>query len=44
MNAHVDMLARFEEEYNIKVYLVNHDGVLQVDMDVSSIETGYLAN
>lgn len=39
MNDLVDMLARFEEEYNIKVYLVNHDGLIQVDTDVSSIET-----
>ena len=44
MNDLVDMLARFEEEYNIKVYLVNHDGLIQVDTDVSSIETGYLDN
>lgn len=44
MNDLVDILARFEEEYNIKVYLVNHDGLIQVDTDVSSIETGYLDN
>ena len=44
MNDLVDMLARYEEEYNIKVYLVNHDGLIQVDTDVSSIETGYLDN
>ena len=44
MNDLVDKLARFEEEYNIKVYLVNHDGLIQVDTDVSSIETGYLDN
>ena len=44
MNDIVDILARFEEEYNIKVYLVNHDGLIQVDTDVSSIETGYLDN
>ena len=39
MNDLVDKLARFEEEYNIKIYLVNHDGLIQVDTDVSSIET-----
>lgn len=44
MNDLVDILARFEEEYNIKVYLVNPDGLIQVDTDVSSIETGYLDN
>lgn len=44
MNDLVDILARFEEEYNIKVCLVNHDGLIQVDTDVSSIETGYLDN
>lgn len=44
MNDLVDMLARYEEEYNIKVYLVNHDGLIQVDTDVSSIEKGYLDN
>lgn len=44
MNDLVDILARFEEEYNIKVDLVNHDGLIQVDTDVSSIETGYLDN
>ena len=44
MNDLVDILARFEEEYNIKIYLVNHDGLIQVDTDVSSIETGYLDN
>lgn len=44
MNDLVDILARFEEEYNIKVYLVNHDGLIQVDTDVSSIGTGYLDN
>ena len=44
MNDLVDMLARYEEEYNIKVYLVNHDGLILVDTDVSSIETGYLDN
>ena len=44
MNDLVDILARFEEEYNIKVDLVNHDGLIQVDTDVSSIETDYLDN
>lgn len=44
MNDLVDILARFEEEYNIKVDLVNHDGLIQIDTDVSSIETGYLDN
>ena len=44
MNDLVDILARFEEEYNIKVCLVNHDGLIQVDTDVSSIEKGYLDN
>ena len=44
MNDLVDILAKFEEEYNIKVCLVNHDGLIQVDTDVSSIETGYLDN
>ena len=44
MNDLVDILARFEEEYNIKVDLVNHDGLIQVDTDVSSIETSYLDN
>ena len=32
------------QEYNIKVDLVNHDGLIQVDTDVSSIETSYLDN
>lgn len=40
----VDMLNRFEKEYNIKVNLVKHDGLIQVDTDGSAIETDYLDN
>ncbi|MCQ2081741.1 MAG: sensor domain-containing diguanylate cyclase [Lachnospiraceae bacterium] len=44
MNELVDMLSGFEEKYNIKIDLVNHDGLIQVDTDGSSIETAYLDN
>ena len=40
----VDMLRALEEEYNIKVDLVNHDGLIQVDTDGSAIETTCLDN
>ena len=44
MNELVDMIAGFEDEYNIKVNLVNRDGLIQVDTDGSAIETSYLDN
>ena len=44
MNRLVDMLAEFEDEYNIKVDLVNHDGLIQIDTDGSAIESAYLDN
>lgn len=44
MNKLVDMLHKFEDEYNIKIDLVNHDGLIQIDTDGESIETGYLDN
>lgn len=44
MNELVDMLSKLEEEYNIKVDLVNHEGLIQIDTDGSAIETEYLDN
>lgn len=44
MNDLIDMLHKFEEEYNIKVDLVNRDGLIQIDTDGKSIETDYLDN
>ena len=44
MNELIDMLSKFEEEYNIKVDLVNRDGLIQVDTDGSLIESEYLDN
>ncbi len=44
MNELVDTIAKFEKEYNIKVDLVNRDGLIQVDTDRSAIETGHLDN
>lgn len=42
MNKLVDMLVKFEKEYNIKVDLVNHEGLIQVDTDGGAIEKGHL--
>ncbi len=44
MNELIDMLAKYEDEYNIKVDLVNSDGLIQIDTDGSLIETDYLDN
>lgn len=44
MNALVDLIVSFEELYDIKVDLVNHDGLIQVDSDGKAIETEYLDN
>lgn len=38
------MLSQFEDKYNIKVDLVNHDGLIQIDSDGSTIENEYLDN
>lgn len=40
----VELIANFENEYDIKVNLVNHDGLIQVDSDGSVIEVDYLDN
>ena len=40
----MDMIAESEDEYNIKINLVNHDGLIQIDSDISDIEEKYLDN
>ena len=44
MNYLKDLITDFEEEYDIKIDLVNHDGLIQVDSIGSSIEVDYLDN
>ena len=44
MNYLIDILSRFEEEYDIKIDLVNAAGLIQVDSDRSVIESNYLDN
>ena len=44
MNELMDLISEFEEEYDIKINLVNHDGLIQVDSDGRAIEVGCLDN
>lgn len=44
MNDLVDLILEFEEVYDIKIDLVNGDGLIQVDSDGSVIEVEYLDN
>lgn len=44
MNDLVDLIAEFEEKYDIKIDLVNHSGLIQVDSDGKVIEAKYLDN
>lgn len=44
MNELVSLILEFEEEYDIKINLINHDGLILVDSDGSRIETEYLDN
>lgn len=44
MNYLIDIISKFEEEYDIKINLVNSDGLIQVDSDGSVIESNYLDN
>ena len=37
------LLEQFENEYNIKINLVDYDGLVQVDTDESKIENSYLS-
>ncbi len=44
MNDLKNLIIKYEEQYGIKVDLVNHDGLIQVDSDGSVIEVEYLDN
>ena len=44
MNDLMDLITRCEESYGIKIDLVNHDGLIQIDSDGSKIEAEYLDN
>ena len=44
MNDLKDLVIKYEELYGIKIDLVNHDGLIQVDSDGSVIEVDYLDN
>lgn len=44
MNSLKDLLAGFEEEYDVKINLVNADGLIQLDSDGSRIENASLDN
>lgn len=44
MNDLKKLIADFEEEYDIKINLVNRDGLIQIDSDGSVIEVDYLDN
>ena len=44
MNDLMDLIIKYEELYGIKIDLVNHDGLIQVDSDVRAIEVDYLDN
>ena len=44
MNDLMDLITKCEEQYGIKIDLVNHDGLIQIDSDGSVIEVEYLDN
>lgn len=44
MNDLKNLIIKYEEQYGIKIDLVNHDGLIQIDSDGSTIEVGYLDN
>lgn len=44
MNELINLIAEFEDEYDIKINLVNHDGLIQVDSNGAAIEVDYLDN
>ena len=44
MNDLMDLIIKYEELYGIKINLVNHDGLIQIDSDGSAIEVDYLDN
>lgn len=44
MNDLMDLISEYEDEYGIKIDLVNKDVLIQVDSDGSSIEKDYLDN
>lgn len=44
MNDLKGLIIKYEELYGIKIDLVNHDGLIQVDSDGSTIEVDYLDN
>ncbi|MDO4188696.1 MAG: sensor domain-containing diguanylate cyclase [Lachnospiraceae bacterium] len=44
MNDLMNLIAKYEDRYGIKIDLVNHDGLIQIDSDGSAIEVGYLDN
>ena len=44
MNDLMDLIIKYEDLYGIKIDLVNHDGLIQVDSDGSAIEVEYLDN
>lgn len=44
MNDLKNLIIKYEKKYGIKIDLVNHDGLIQIDSDGSAIETKYLDN
>ena len=44
MNDLMDLIMKYEEQYGIKINLVNRDGLIQIDSDGSVIEAEYLDN